>query len=85
MFTTTPPTGSPSSPSSRTASAVSCTGISSSTLTRCTAVWAERIRVMIEFAWFRIGPTLASPTTSSFTFRKRVIRPVGGASSTTAS
>jgi len=40
---------------------------------------------MIEFAWLWIGPILASPTTSSLTLRKRVIRPVGGASSTTAS
>ena len=36
-------------------------------------------------AWVWIGPILASPATSSVTFRKRVIRPVGGASITTAS
>ena len=40
---------------------------------------------MIESAWVRTGPTLASPATSWFTFRNLPIRPVGGASSTTAS
>ncbi len=32
-----------------------------------------------------MGPTLARPATSSLTLRNRVIRPVGGASSTTES
>ena len=36
-------------------------------------------------AWLRIGPTLASPATSLLTLRNCAIRPVGGASSTTAS
>ncbi len=80
-----PPTGSPAAVSSAAASAVSCTGISSSSVTRWTAVMALRSRPMIESAWPRIGPTRASPATSALTPRKRVIRPVGGASSTTAS
>ena len=37
-LTTTPPTGRPAARSSRTPSTVSCTGISSSSVTRCTAV-----------------------------------------------
>jgi hypothetical protein len=48
-------------------------------------VRAERITPITESAWERIGPTLASPAISVFTFRKRVMRPVGGASITTAS
>jgi hypothetical protein len=59
--------------------------MSSSTVTRWTAHCAERISVMIAPAWLRMGPAFASPTTSSLTLRKRPIRPVGGASSTTAS
>ena len=66
-------------------SAVSWTGISSSTVTKCTAVRGERNSVIIVSAWCLIGPTLASPASSSLTLRNWVIRPVGGASSTTAS
>ena len=40
---------------------------------------------LIESAWLRIGPTLASPETASWMLRNWAIRPVGGASSTTAS
>ena len=46
---------------------------------------AERSTRMIESAWLRIGPTLASPDTASCTLRNWAIRPVGGASRTTAS
>ena len=42
-------------------------------------------RRMTVSAWLRIGPTRASPATSALTLRKRAMRPVGGASSTTAS
>ena len=35
--------------------------------------------------WVLIGPTLARPASSELTLRNWVIRPVGGASSTTAS
>ena len=66
-------------------SAVSCTGISSSTVTRCTAVRCERSSVITVSAWLLIGPTLASPASSVLTLRNWAIRPVGGASSTTAS
>ena len=66
-------------------SRVSCTGISSSSVTRCTAVEEERSIRITESAWLRIGPILARPLTSVLTLRNRVIRPVGGASSTTAS
>ena len=66
-------------------SAVSCTGISSSTVTRCTAVRGERNSVITVSAWFLIGPTLAIPASSLLTLRNWVIRPVGGASSTIAS
>ncbi len=68
----------------RCASRVSWTGISSSevtTWTRVTADAAAHDRV----ACLRIGPTLAIPATSVLTLRKRPIRPVGGASRTTAS
>ena len=66
-------------------SAVSWTGISSSTVTRCTAVRGERNSVITVSACVLIGPTLASPASSLFTLRNWVIRPVGGASSTIAS
>ena len=84
-FTTTPPTGSCACRSSAMPSAVSWTGISSSTVTRCTAVRGERNSVITVSAWLLIGPTLASPASSLLTLRNCVIRPVGGASSTTAS
>ena len=84
-LTTTPPTGSPASRRCAIPSAVSWTGISSSTVTKCTAVRGERNSVIIVSACFLIGPTLASPASSSLTLRNGVIRPVGGASSTTAS
>ena len=71
--------------SSAIPSSVSCTGISSSTVTKCTAVSGERITRCTVSAWARIGPTLASPDTSDAILRKRLIRPVGGASITTAS
>ncbi len=51
--------------SASTASSVSVTGMSSSRVTRCTTVVAERSTLMIESAWCRIGPTLASPDTAS--------------------
>ena len=81
----TPPTGNPAARSSSMPSAVSCTGISSSTVTRCTAVRGDRNSVIIVSAWLLIGPTFASPASSSLTLRNWVMRPVGGASSTTAS
>ena len=46
MLTMTPPTGSPAALSSASASTVSCTGISSSSVTRCTAVCGERSTAM---------------------------------------
>jgi hypothetical protein len=85
MLTITEPTGSPLARSSTTASTVSCTGISSSSVTTCTAVWDERSTAMTPSLCDLTGPTLASPATSAVTLRKRVIRPVGGASTTTAS
>ena len=66
-------------------SAVSCTGISSSTVTRCTTVRGERNSVITLSACDLIGPTLARPASSPLTLRNCAIRPVGGASSTTAS
>ena len=66
-------------------STVSCTGISSSTVTRCTTVWSDVSSRITLSAWLLTGPTLASPDSSLLTPRNWVIRPVGGASSTTAS
>ncbi len=80
MLTTTRPTGSPAPSSSAIPSAVSWTGISSSSVTRWTAVSGDLSTFMTACAWLWIGPNRASPATSSLTFRKRVIRPVGGAS-----
>ena len=85
MFTMTEPTGRCAARSSVTASTVSCTGISSSRVTTCTAVWGERSTAITPSLCDLIGPTLASPATSAVTLRKRVIRPVGGASRITAS
>ena len=85
MFSITVPTRMWVGWSACTASSVSVTGMSSSRVTRCTTVVAERSTRMIESAWLRIGPTLASPETASCTFRNWAIRPVGGASRTTAS
>lgn len=62
---------------------VSWTGISSSKVTKCTAVSGDLRTRMTACAWLCIGPILARPATSSFTFRNRVMRPVGGASITT--
>jgi hypothetical protein len=84
-FTTTPPTGSPIACSSATPSIVSCTGISSSSVHRCTAVCGERRTAITPSDWLLSGPTLARPPISLLMFRKRTIRPVGGPSSTTAS
>ena len=64
---------------------VSWTGISSSRVTRCTAVRGEAMTAITDFAWLWIGPIRAIPATSELTLRNRVIRPVGGASITTAS
>lgn len=83
MLTMTRPTGSFAARNSAIPSAVSWTGISSSSVTRCTAVSGDFSTLMTACAWLCIGPILASPATSSLTFRKRVIRPVGGASITT--
>ncbi len=66
-------------------STVSWTGISSRTVTRCTAVRSERSSRVTLSDWVLMGPTLASPASSLVTPRNWVIRPVGGASSTTAS
>ena len=85
MFTITEPTGSLFSVSSAIASAVSCTGMSSRRVTRCTAVCGERSTAMTPSLWVLIGPERASCAISAVTPRKRVIRPVGGASTTTAS
>ena len=85
MFTRIPPTSSPASRASAMPSRHSCTGISSSRATKCTTVSGERMTSMTRSAWSRTGPTRASPETSAVTFRNRVTRPVGGASSTTAS
>ena len=65
--------------------AVSCTGMSSRRVTRCTAVCGERSTAMTPSLWVLIGPERASCDISPVTPRKRVIRPVGGASTTTAS
>ena len=56
-LTTIPPTGRSALVSSATPSAVSCTGISSSSVTMCTAVIGERSSDITESAWLRIGPT----------------------------
>src|SRR4051795_1895056 len=85
MLTITEPTGSPAAVSSPIASAVSCTGMSSNRVTRCTAVCGERSTAITPSLWVLIGPERVSPATSPVTLRKRVIRPVGGASTTTAS
>ena len=85
MLTMTPPTGSFARFSSAMPSMVSWTGISSSRVTRCTAVRGDWKSFIIVSDWVLIGPTFASPPTSPPTLRKLVIRPVGGASSTTAS
>src|SRR5450759_5237143 len=45
----------------------------------------ERSTSMIDSAWSRTGPTRARPATCWLTLRKRATRPVGGASTTTAS
>ena len=74
-LTTTPPTGRPCSRSWAIPSAVSCTGISSSTVTRCTAVRGERNSVMMLSACRLIGPILASPASSLLTLRNWLIRP----------
>ena len=66
-------------------SVVSWTGISSSSVTTCTNVIGERRMAATPSLWVLIGPTLASRAVSAVTFRKRPIRPVGGASRTTAS
>ena len=66
MFSITVPTRIWVGLSACTASSVSVTGMSSSSVTRCTTVVAERSTRMIESAWLRIGPTLASPETASF-------------------
>ena len=79
------PTGMSERCSSAIASAVSCTGISSSSVTTCTAVIGERSSAATPSLWVLIGPTLASRAVSAVTLRNRPIRPVGGASSTTAS
>ena len=84
-LTTTPPTGRPPARSSAMPSPVSCTGISSSTVTRWIAVRRERRRVVTVSACDLIGPTLARPASSLLTLRNWAIRPVGGASSTIAS
>ena len=67
------------------ASTVSWTGISSSRVTTWTTVCGDCSIAVIESAWLRIGPTLATPATSWLTLRNRTTRPVGGASRTTAS
>ena len=54
-------------------------------VTKCTAVSGDRMTFCTVSAWLRIGPTRASPEISELTFRNRPIRPVGGASMTTAS
>ncbi len=85
MFTRTPPSGSCASRRSAKPSTVSCTGISSSRVTRCTAVSGDRSTRITACAWEWIGPNLARPATSELTFRNLVSRPVGGASITIAS
>ena len=77
MLTMTAPTGSPAARSSAMPSAVSWTGISSSSVTRCTAVSGDFSTRITACAWLCIGPILARPATSSLTFRKRVMRPGG--------
>src|SRR6478736_2900008 len=84
-LTTTPPTGRPAARSSPMPSAVSWTGISSRIVTRCTAVRGERSSSITLSAWVLIGPTFASPASSELTPRNWQMRPVGGASRTTAS
>ena len=87
MLIKTPPGRMASPVSSRSSaipSRVSCTGISSSVVTKCTAVCGDRMTRPTVSACVFIGPILASPETSVLTFRKRLIRPVGGASMTTA-
>jgi hypothetical protein len=81
----TVPMGSRAARSSATASTVSCTGISSSSVTTCTAVCGEVSISVIESACERIGPIFARPDTSSLTERNRTTRPVGGASRMIAS
>ena len=86
MLTTMPPTCMPViARISAMPSRVSCTGISSSVETKCTAVCGDLITFATVSAWVLTGPTFARPDTSAVTLRNRPIRPVGGASSTTAS
>ena len=73
-----------SSRSSAMPSRVSWTGISSSVVTKCTTVCGDRITLATVSACVLTGPTLARPETSVLTSRNRPIRPVGGASMTTA-
>ena len=61
MLMTIAPTGRPAACSSATPSVVSCTGISSSRVTRCTAVCGERRTAITLSAWWRIGPTAREP------------------------
>ena len=66
-------------------SAVSWTGMSSSTVTRWTAVRRDLISPITRSVWPRTAPTRARSPNSPLTLRNCEIRPVGGASSTTAS
>ena len=84
-FTKMPPTGRSNSCSSLIPSRVSCTGISSSIVTRWTTVCGDLISRMIDSACRFTGPTRARLATSLLTLRNRAMRPVGGASITTAS
>ena len=86
MLITMPPTCMPGiARISAIPSRVSWTGISSSVQTKCTAVCGDLITLATVSACVLTGPTFASPDTSAVTLRNRPIRPVGGASSTTAS
>ena len=84
-FTITLPIGSSISASSSMASRVSCTGNASSSVTKWMAVWSECSSFTTLSACEYTGPPLARSDTALVTSRKRAIRPVGGASTTTAS
>ena len=84
-LTSTAPVGRPASASSSTVSSVSCTGRSSSWVTRWIAVREECSSSTTPSLCVWIGPVRASEPIALVTSRNFTMRPVGGASSTTAS
>ena len=84
-LTITLPIGRSRLSSSSIASMVSWIGRASNSVTKWIAVWSEcRSRTTLS-AWECTGPPLARSEIAWVTSRNRAIRPVGGASTTTAS